>query len=337
MKKINIFLATTEESLENDKKELGNFIRDLNDKFENYDVYFKLTNASSNMKNLSEEIQKSELFIVIFGSEISNETIKEFNIAYQTFLKNKTPKITTYIKNNSHKDESITNFLKKLDEELGHYYNSYDTIDTIKLNVVLSLKQLGIELRELQIKDDKLCLGKQEIMTLERLPMILNNTALRELKKQKDRIEEEYWIKREKKEESEEAFNQYNEINKKRQEIEHNILELENHIVELQSTFMEAYLDGNLSKRQIFAKKCLDQGNIEEAIQNLDIKELKEEKSNVIDLENRQNQNFDILLKEARQRIEILKKEVKSPKQRRELDNSYEELMRIENKIRKSF
>ena len=201
----------------------------------------------------------------------------------------------------------------------------------------MSLKQLGIELRELQIKDDKLCLGKQEIMTLERLPMILNNTALRELKKQKDRIEEEYWIKREKKEESEEAFNQYSEINKKRQEIEHNILELENHIVELQRTFMEAYLDDNLSKRQIFAKKCLDQGNIEEAIQNLDIKELREEKSNVIDLENRQNQNFDILLKEARQRIEILKKEVKSPKQRRELDNSYEELMRIENKIRKSF
>ena len=337
MKKINIFLATTEESLENDKKELGNFIRDLNDKFENYDVYFKLTNASSNMQNLSEEIQKSELFIVIFSSKISNETIEEFNIAYQTFLKNKTPKITTYIKNDSHKDESITNFLNKLNEELGHYYNSYDTIDTIKLNVVLSLKQLGIELRELQIKDDKLFLGKQEIMTLEKLPMILNNTALRELKKQKDRIEEEYWIKREKKEESEEAFNQYSEINRKRQEIEHNILELENHIVELQSTFMEAYLDGNLSKRQIFAKKYLDQGNIEEAIQNLDIKELKEEKSNVIDLENRQNQNFDILLKEARQRIEILKKEVKSPKQRRELDNSYEELMRIENKIRKSF
>lgn len=337
MKKINIFLATTEESLENDKKELGNFIRDLNDKFENYDVYFKLTNASSNMQNLSEEIQKSELFIVIFSSKISNETIEEFNIAYQTFLKNKTPKITTYIKNNSHKDESITNFLNKLNEELGHYYNSYDTIDTIKLNVVLSLKQLGIELRELQIKDDKLFLGKQEIMTLEKLPMILNNTALRELKKQKDRIEEEYWIKREKKEESEEAFNQYSEINRKRQEIEHNILELENHIVELQSTFMEAYLDGNLSKRQIFAKKCLDQGNIEEAIQNLDIKELKEEKSNVIDLENRQNQNFDILLKEARQRIEILEKEAKSPKQRRELDNSYEELIRIENKIRKSF
>lgn len=337
MKKINIFLATTEESLENDKKELGNFIRDLNDKFENYDVYFKLINASSNMQDLSEEIKKSELFIVIFSSKISNETIEEFNIAYQTFLKNKTPKITTYIKNDSHKDESITNFLNKLNEELGHYYNSYDTIDTIKLNVVLSLKQLGIELRELQIKDDKLFLGKQEIMTLEKLPMILNNTALRELKKQKDRIEEEYWIKREKKEESEEAFNQYSEINRKRQEIEHNILELENHIVELQSTFMEAYLDGNLSKRQIFAKKCLDQGNIEEAIQNLDIKELKEEKSNVIDLENRQNQNFDILLKEARQRIEILEKEAKSPKQRRELDNSYEELIRIENKIRKSF
>ena len=68
MKKINIYLIANERELLQDEREIGNFIRDLNDKYEEYNIYFKL--ILDEPKIDGEEIQSSELFFIIFQSKI---------------------------------------------------------------------------------------------------------------------------------------------------------------------------------------------------------------------------------------------------------------------------
>ena len=141
MKKINICLVTGNNELLADKKELSNFIRDLNDKYEDMGIYFKVMTNEDKLPINEENIKKSELFLVLLGTHIDNEILQEFEIAYQEFKNQKFPKIATYIKNtNNLKDQDLMLFMKHLDQELGHYYNIYESIDTIKLNMILQLK-----------------------------------------------------------------------------------------------------------------------------------------------------------------------------------------------------
>ena len=59
------------------------------------------------------------------------------------------PKISTYVKKSEEQaGQSVINFMQKLDQELGHYYNIYENIDTIKLNIILHLQALGLKVRQ---------------------------------------------------------------------------------------------------------------------------------------------------------------------------------------------
>ena len=149
MKKINIYLVANEQELIKDEKEISNFIRDLNDKYEEYNIYFKLVTDENVEEIKKAEIQNSELFFILFYKEIDNNTINKFNIAYQSFKNTKMPKISTYVKKSEEQaGQSVINFMQKLDQELGHYYNIYENIDTIKLNIILHLQALGLKVRQ---------------------------------------------------------------------------------------------------------------------------------------------------------------------------------------------
>ena len=120
MKKIKVYLSV-EESLESDKLEISNFIRDLNERYKkNSNLYFQLLTKKDKIKE--EEIKESELFFILFQNDLNESNKKEFDIAYQTFEKESMPKITTYIRNGAKKESSsVLEFLTYLDEKLGHY------------------------------------------------------------------------------------------------------------------------------------------------------------------------------------------------------------------------
>ena len=98
MKKVNIYFVANEKELLPDEKEISNFIRDLNDKYEDNDIYFQLI-TDENVQELKEEdIKNSELFFILFCKEIEENTIQKFNIAYENFKNCQNPKISTYVK-----------------------------------------------------------------------------------------------------------------------------------------------------------------------------------------------------------------------------------------------
>ena len=336
MKKINICLVTWNNELLADKKELSNFIRDLNDKYEDMGIYFKVMTNEDKLPINEENIKKSELFLVLLGTHIDNEILQEFEIAYQEFKNQKFPKIATYIKNtNNLKDQDLMLFMKHLDQELGHYYNIYESIDTIKLNMILQLKTLGLKQGKIEIKNGKLFVGEKEIITLEKIPMIYNNKILAEYKRKYQKINENYWkLKDELYQNSDDdnILNQYEKARKDKKDIEEKIYKLENDLLYLQSQFVDVCTNEKVSKRQIYAKECLDAGNLEETKKILDFREIKEDGDKLVKLQSKSMKNAEILLKDFWQRIEILKQDANSPGRIEDIKKVFEEAVSLEQK-----
>ena len=330
MKKINIYLIADEKELLKDEKEISNFIRDLNDKYEEYNIYLKLIANESEIKE--KEIQSSELFFIIFQKEINKDSMKQFDIAYKSFMLNKQPKISTYIKKTDNAiGQSVIEFMKKLDEELGHYYNSYENIDTVKLNIVLHLKTLG--LGKIETKEGKIYINEKEIMKLDNIPIILNNKNLETLKKEASELEESFWKLREELKEdpdNEELFDKFTEIKSKRKNTKESIFELEKKIIDLESSFVKSSIEGNLSKRQIYAKKCLENGDIEAAKEALKLEEITEEANQLLALQNERKEELKIKVSELHQRAETLLLDTNNENRFQEIEETYEEAMRIE-------
>ncbi len=333
MKKINIFLAIDEKELSDEREEIGNFIRDLNDKFEVFDIYFKLITDENSQEIKEEDIKNSELFFIMFYKQAKEKLVKEFNIAYDLFKENQNPKIATYIRKTDDNDESMINFLKHLDEELGHYYNQYENIDTIKLNIILQLKALNLETGNIEIEEGKILINKQEIMTLENIPMIFNNKQLISLKEEYNKLEKEYWEYREKikkNPEDDDSFNKFEKIKIKKTDIQNSIYELEKNIIELESNFVKVSLKDNLSRRQIYAQKCLEKGDLEEAKKALEFDEIKKDGDRLLALQEERKKELQVIVNELLQRTNVLQLDINNPNRFDEIEKTFQEAMKID-------
>jgi hypothetical protein len=116
MKKIKLFLASSLEGLEKDRKELGAFVDDLNDRYKSYNIYFHLITDDDSEKILIKEAEKSDLFYIIFHGEARDQALEEFDAAYKNFIDKKKPRITTYFKkvDNGEPSQNVKNFMERL-------------------------------------------------------------------------------------------------------------------------------------------------------------------------------------------------------------------------------
>lgn len=333
MKKVNIYLVANENELNQDKKEIGNFIRDLNDKYEEFNIYFKLNTDNDEIIN-KEEIKNSELFFILFCKEIDDETIEKFNIAYDSFKNSKNPKISTYIKkSDDNPGKTVIDFMQKLDKEIGHYYNNYDSIDTIKLNLILKLKTLGLSLGKIETKEGKLYMANKEVMSLENIPIIFNNKDLNKLKEEANKLEEEYWKVNEKSRtnpENNEIKEELEQLIEKNKQIKESIFELEKNIIDLQSSFVKSSSEGELSKRQIYAQKCLEDGDIEAAEKALNLDDIKNEANKILELQDAKKDHLRVNVNELLQRVQTLMVDIHNKKRFEEIEATFEEIARIE-------
>lgn len=311
MKKINIILIISEEELNNDKNEISNFIRNLNDIYEDYNVYIRLITKQEELTD--EDLKESDLFLILIQNNMSNESSINFELAYNKFKENFNPKISTYMKKSDNVNQTVINFMKHLDENLGHFYTNYENTDTIKLNLAMQLQSLGFEEGKFDVKEGKLIFDNKEIMTLENIPMFFNNSEISKLKEEYKKIEDEYWDLKEKRNQDPDNDNlleKYLEIKNKKDSIMKNIQEIELSIINFEKSFIEDLGNGKLSKRQIYARKCLEEGNIEEAKSVLDFNEIKKDIEQVSKSDELNKNKISIMINELYQRIDILKMEV---------------------------
>ena len=169
-------------------------------------------------------------------------------------------------------------------------------------------------------------------MSLEKIPIIFNNKQLQELKQEAQIIEQTYWDLKEKARinDNNTLKDELKEVEEKRAKIKENIYMLEKSILEMQSSFVKISAEGNLSKRQIYAQKCLEQGDIEAAKQALKLEDIKEEAHKILDLHEARKEELQIKINELIQRIETLKLDTKNPDRFLQIEETFVEALKIE-------
>jgi hypothetical protein len=264
MKKINLFLTSSLQGLEKDITELGAFVSDLNDRYAPR-AYFSLhVSGEGEMEEDIKAAENSELFYIIFHDDPQDRAKAEFEAAYAAFREKKAPKIITYYKqlDSDQPGQSALAFMDKLRNELGHFNSKYTHMDTIKLNVVLQLKSLGLEHVKVDVEGSALVLDGKELMTLDNIPVIFNNKNLVAKKKEYAGVEKEFWELRErvrKNPDDEETLAAYLHISGKKNKIGEFMHSLQKDILTMETSFLEKAGSGYISPRQRQAKLCFDQ------------------------------------------------------------------------------
>jgi tetratricopeptide (TPR) repeat protein len=337
MKTIKLFLTSSLMSdMEHDINELGAFVDDLNDRYESNDVYFKL-HISGEGDNEDDLIaaENSELFYIIFHDEPQAQAKAEFDIAYKHFTETKKPKIVTYFKQIDENGSTIA-FLDKLGNQLGHFYSYYTHMDTIKLNFLMQLKTLGLEQINVEMDKSAVTIDGKPVASINagNIPMFANNKSLETLKSELSTIETEFWSLREKNKQNpddDDVMMAMLSVGSKRSKLNEAIKELQLNILKVSSSFLEKDSSGKfLSKRHIYARLCLENGDIESAIEALSEEEMEldeaaEQQKVIEEKKERQAKVDDRLLK-----VDALKLQINNPDRFEEIERNYEKAIQLE-------
>jgi tetratricopeptide (TPR) repeat protein len=337
-KKIKLFLTSSFQGLEKDVTELSAFVGDLNDRYESQGIYFSLhVSGQGEMKEDIEAAENSELFYIIFHDEPQDRAKAEFEAAYTAFREKKTPKILTYYKQfeGDSPRQSALAFMDKLRNELEHFNSKYTHMDTIKLNVVLQLKALGLEHVKIDVEGSSIILDDKKLttLTLDNVPMIFNNKNLAVLKEEYARLEKEYWLLREqvrKDPDDEESLDAYSDVSRRRKKIEKTIYSLQMNVITTATSLLEKDGTGIYSQRYMLARQCLEEGDIEGADQALNEDELEQEEALEQEKAAEEKKVRQAIVENRLLRVNVLKMQIENPNRFAEIEHNFETAIKLE-------
>ena len=150
MNEVRIFISSSTVEFEQERKDLGNFIRVLDNFFERYGVRFQLTMCEDLSKAVqktrmqeiyNEKIRQSQFHYILVGRDVGKYVREEFEVGLESFQKTGFPKLYTWFQSpppGKADSPSVADFKARI-EEIDHYYHMYEHLDTIKLNMLFEL------------------------------------------------------------------------------------------------------------------------------------------------------------------------------------------------------
>lgn len=281
MKYIKIFLASSIGEFEKERREIGNFIRTLNDIYVRWEIYFQLvvcedlSNAmvkGRKQQDYNEQIRDSQYFYVLFGKKAGDYTLEEFEVALEYFHSNGEPLIYTYFKElleGECAEQSVVDFKERLDKQLGHYYSGFSHLDTIKLDMILELSSNLKLSNQMKFEDGWTVLDSERVLPLENIPMYSKNEAIQQLDEEQIQLNEEFAKLVEahhKNPEDMEIFKLLSKVGERRKRVAESLYQIEMDMLELRRRMSERRrLGKKLNWREEKAVKLMDEGEYEAA------------------------------------------------------------------------
>ncbi|MDE7319409.1 MAG: tetratricopeptide repeat protein [Lachnospiraceae bacterium] len=204
MKFIKIFLASSIVEFRDERQQMGNFIRSLNDIYVKRGIYFELAICEDlgesvalerKQQEYNEAIRESQYFYIVFGKSAGKYTIEEFYVALDQFRKSGAPKIFTYFKalpEGEQAEQSVMDFMEQLSSQIGHYYSTFTHLDAIKLDLLLELVKNPETKDQMKFEDGQVIFGDQSVMSLEHVPLYSRNETVQKLVKEQERLNGEF-------------------------------------------------------------------------------------------------------------------------------------------------
>ena len=341
MTTIHIFLGSSLSELHENRMEIGNYVRKLNDIYRDRDVYIKLYECEDEnaamvkgrkQEEYNEEIRQSDIFLVLFYNKAGQYTIEEFHEAYKQFQKTGAPAILTCFRQGEGyaPDQSVLEFMDELDKQLGHYFKRYTHIDSVKLTLLLQMKLMKLDV-PIEVEESLITVGSTPVLTLKNIPMWAKNADFQSLKEQYQACERAYldakaattdpitdpvFLR---------ASEQWNEAKK-------NLRELEQELFSIALKIEEKNNDGTLTERQRKAYELMEQGDAEGANNILDLREILDDVAHAEALAQQADKKLEQHVQEMLQKIEILKTQVQKTSRFEEIQEIFEEAVGIEER-----
>lgn len=203
MKYIDLFLASSITDLHNDRMEIGNYIRELNDRFHSRGIYFRLHMCEGLSDELAltrkqdeynDVIAHCDYFYVIVWHKIGAYTKEEFDFALNKLREQGAPRISTFFKaTEGDPGDDVMAFMRELDRDLQHYYTCFSEIDSLKLKILLQLIDRADADAKLEMKDSRLWVDGKPFPEIqpEKLPFYGNHKEIARLKEQINSLDRE--------------------------------------------------------------------------------------------------------------------------------------------------
>ena len=172
MKTIKIFIASSDELID-DRNAFGNLARRLDKIYEKRGIRIELFewedydaayNDRRKQDEYNDQIKASDMFLALFHTKAGKFTIEEFDVATEEFRKHASPKVYTYCKDlqeGEQESPELTEFKKRLFNEMGHYWSRYNNRDSMQLHFVMQLQLVensGL-VEKLKVEDGVVKLG----------------------------------------------------------------------------------------------------------------------------------------------------------------------------------
>ena len=188
MKKIKIFLASSEE-LKEERKELADLVSNLNHILSRRDIFVDLVkweylDASMGELHKQEEynaeLRDCELCIVLYWTRFGMYTKTELDTAYSELKSGHNPrKLYVYFKFSENPSEDLRIFKESFPNEYGHFSTDFGNIDTLKAHFLLQfLDYMSSQLKVndvLEIRDSQVKVNGQTFVNLSNVPFAGNN------------------------------------------------------------------------------------------------------------------------------------------------------------------
>ena len=280
MKNIKIFLVPSSDAVMGDMTEVRDFFRQLNEMYFDSGINFSILNANEMTKNeLKEHVADSDLSFFLFFEDVSAVMRSCFDIFFESFKKTDKPKIVTYFKYTESPNDmtdAVREFSQMLGNELKHYYNNYNSIDTLKLGILMQIKVMRLDASQITISDDgMICLNGQPVADTSKIPMFEFNDRLNELKSRYDELTKEWGRLRTLRMDdpnNEELYFEFSRVATERDDTKKALREFEDLLLKTSEEL--AAQKGEMSPRQAEACRLLEMGDVDGACEILPLDEL---------------------------------------------------------------
>ena len=351
-KTIKIFLASSIVEFATERMAIENFIRNVSDKFEErYDIKIKpllcenfddAYTVCRKQEEYNDKIRNSEFCFFIFFTKAGEFTREEFEVARKMFEETGKPRIYTYFKvldEGETAEQSLYDFMDELDRTFGHYYGTFQHIDTVKLRILLSLKLEEMDYLEIKAEGGKCVVDGVSVMSLENVAEFVNNKYLTKLHEELKSVDEEYLQMKPiyaKGGCSDEFYRKYSAVASRRQSFVDEIDELESMIFNISLNLIKDSGRGDITLRQKEAYRLFELGDYEGCMAVLDSDEIDDEflREEKRDAERRKARRKKYI-REYKTKIEILSVMKDYDKRFEEIDECYKKIVpyALEEKI----
>ena len=280
MKNIKIFLVPSSDAVMGDMTGVRDFFRQLNEMYFDSGINFSILNANEMTEDeLEEHVADSDLSFFLFFEDVSDYMRSCFDIFFESFKKTDKPKIVTYFKYTESPNDmtdAVREFSQMLGNELRHYYNNYNSIDTLKLGILMQIKVMRLDASQITISDDgMICLNGQPVADTSKIPMFEFNDRLNELKSRYDELTKEWGRLRTLRMDdpnNEELYFEFSRVATERDDTKKALREFEDLLLKTSEEL--AAKKGEMSPRQAEAYRLLEMGDVDGACEILPLDEL---------------------------------------------------------------